>query len=45
MNFAVGIEVSAGLSVMMLYMFSGLKEILCDDKEELENFAQVEEFP
>jgi multicomponent Na+:H+ antiporter subunit B len=44
MNFAVGIEVFAGLSVVMLYMFSGLKEILCDDEEELENFAQVEDF-
>jgi hypothetical protein len=32
MNFAVGIEVFAGLSVVMLYMLSGLKDILCDDK-------------
>jgi hypothetical protein len=45
MNFAVGIEVFAGLSVVMLYMLSGLKDILCNDKEESGNFAQMEEFP
>jgi multicomponent Na+:H+ antiporter subunit B len=43
MNFAVGIEVFAGLSVVMLYMFSGLKEVLSDDEKEPENFSQMEE--
>ena len=44
MNFAVGLEVFAGLSVVMLYMFAGLKETMQkDEDDEPRSFAQTEE--
>ncbi|HJK37373.1 MAG TPA: sodium:proton antiporter, partial [Methanocorpusculum sp.] len=46
LNFAVGIEVFGGLSVVLLYMFAGLKETTKEEDEaEPQNFAQTEELP
>ncbi|MDU9377122.1 hypothetical protein McpSp1_17680 [Methanocorpusculaceae archaeon Sp1] len=44
LNFAVGIEVFGGLSVVLLYMFAGLKESLNEEDEtETVSFAQTED--
>ncbi|HJK40223.1 MAG TPA: hypothetical protein O0Y11_03980, partial [Methanocorpusculum sp.] len=46
LNFAVGIEVVGGRSVVLLYMFAGLKETTKEEDEaEPQNFAQTEELP
>lgn len=46
LNFAVGIEVFGGLSVVLLYMFAGLKETTKEEDEaEPQSFAQTEELP
>ncbi|MDV0443527.1 Na(+)/H(+) antiporter subunit B [Methanorbis rubei] len=44
LNFAVGIEVFGGLSVVLLYMFAGLKESSAkEDESETVSFAQTED--